>query len=99
MYNIINKRGQVCPHFIKKNDNFNLRFINYLNSKHYIKSKKIYSDNFHFSKNELNKAHNPYKQYLTTYSISKNSIDINDIFNSLKNKDKKIIEKEPNYFF
>ena len=99
MYRILNKKGQICSNFIKKNDNFNLRFINYLNSKHYIKSNKIYSDNFHFSKNDLSQAHDPYKQYLTTYKISKNSTDINDIFNSLKNKDKKIIEKEPNYFF
>ena len=30
MYRIINKRGQICPYFIKKNDNFNLRFINYI---------------------------------------------------------------------
>ena len=99
MFKIIGKKGEVCQNFIKKNENFNVRFINYLNSKDYIKSKKLFSENFHFSKNDLNKAHDPYKQYLTTYSISKNSVNINDIFNALNNKDKLIIEKEPNYFF
>ena len=99
MYKLINNKGQLCQNFIKKNDNYNLRFINYLNSNHYIKSKKLFNDNFHFSKNDLDKAHDYYKQYLNTYSISKNSINIKDIFNALNNKDKKIIEKEPNYFF
>ena len=99
IYKIINKKGLICQNFLKKIDNFNLKFINYLNSKSFIKSKKEFSDNFHFSKNDLNKAHDPYKQYLHSYSLSKNSINIKDVFNSLNNREKKIIEKEPNYFF
>ena len=99
MYNIINKKGQICQTFLKKNDNFNLKFFNYLNSKYFIKCKKDFSEKIHFSKNDLNKAHDPFKQYLTTYSITKNSITLKDIFDSLNNRDKKIIEKEPNFFF
>ena len=99
LYKLINKKGDICQNFIKKNENFNVKFINYLNSKEFINNKKLFYENFHFSKNDLNKAHDPYKQYFTAYSISKNSININDIFNELNNKDKIIIEKEPNYFF
>ena len=99
IFKIMNKKGLICHNFLKKNDNFNLRFINYLNSKNFIKSKKEFSDNFHFSKNDLNQAHDPYKQYLNEYSLSKNSINYKDVLNSLNNKEKKIIEKEPNYFF
>ena len=95
MYNIINKKGQICQTFLKKNDNFNLKFFNYLNSKYFIKCKKDFSEKIHFSKNDLNKAHDPFKQYLTTYSITKNSITLKDIFDSLNSSDKKIIEKEP----
>ena len=99
MYKLINKNGKICQNFIKKNDNYNIRFINYYNSNDFIKSKRLFNDNFHFSKNELSKAHDPFKQYLETDSISKNSINIKNLFNSLSNKDKKIIQKEPNYFF
>ena len=99
MYKLIQKKGQLCQSFEKKNDSFNLRFVNYLNSNHYINSKKIYNSHFRFSKNDLNKAHNPYNHYLKTFDLSENSINLNDIFNSFNNKDKKIIEKEPEYFF
>jgi hypothetical protein len=89
----------MCQSFEKKNDSFNLKFINYFNSKHYINCKRLYNTNFRFSKNELNMGHDPYKQYLSTYTISKNSINLKDIFNSLDPKEKKMIEKEPDYFF
>ena len=88
MYKIINRNGKLCQNFIKKNESYNLRFINYLNSKDYINCKKLYSDNFHFSKNELNKGHDPFKQYLETDLLSKNTINIKDFFNSLNIKDK-----------
>ena len=99
MYKLIKNNGQLCQSFEKKNESFNLKFINYFNSKHYIKSKKLYNTNFRFSKNELNMGHDPYKQYLSAYTISKNSMNLKDIFNSLDRKEKKIIEKEPDYFF
>ena len=99
MYKLIKKNGQMCQSFEKKNESFNLKFMNYFNSKHYINSKKLFNSNFRFSKNELNMGHDPYKQYLSTYTISKNSINLKDIFNSLDSKEKKIIEKEPDYFF
>ena len=99
MYKLINKNGKICQNFIKKNQNYNIRFINYYNSNDFIKSKRLFNNNFHFSKNELSKAHDPFKQYLEIDSISKNSINIKNLLNSLSNKDKKIIQKEPNYFF
>jgi hypothetical protein len=99
MYKLIKKNGQMCQSFEKKNESFNLKFMNYFNSKHYINSKKLFNSNFRFSKNELDMGHDPYKQYLSTYTISKNSINLKDIFNSLDSKEKKIIEKEPDYFF
>ena len=67
--------------FHKKNKSYNIRFINYYNSNDFIKSKKLFNDNFHFSKNELSKAHDPFKQYLEIDSISKNSINIKNLFN------------------
>jgi hypothetical protein len=44
-------------------------------------------------------GHDLYKQYLSTYTITKNSLNLKDVFNSLDPKEKKIIEKEPDYFF
>ena len=99
MYKLIKKNGQMCQSFEKKNETFNMKFINYFNSKHYINSKKLYNSNFRFSKNELNMGHDPYKQYLSTYTITKNSMNLKDIFNSLDRKEKQIMEKEPDYFF
>lgn len=99
MFKLIKNNGQMCQSFEKKNESFNLKFINYFNSKHYINSKKLYNSNFRFSKNELNMGHDPYKQYLSTYTITKNSLNLKDIFNSLDQKEKKIIEMEPDYFF
>lgn len=99
MYKLIKKNGQMCQSFEKKNESFNLKFKNYFNSKHYINSKRLYNTNFRFSKNELNMGHDLYKQYLSTYTITKNSLNLKDVFNSLDPKEKKIIEKEPDYFF
>ena len=62
MYKLINKNGKVCQNFIKKNQNYNIRFINYYNNNDFIKSKRLFNNNFHFSKNELSKAHDPFKQ-------------------------------------
>ena len=64
MCKIINRNGLLCQNFVKKNESYNAKFINYINSKDYINRKTLYSDNFHFSKNELNKSHDPFKQYL-----------------------------------
>ena len=49
MYKLINKNGKICQNFIKKNKSYNIRFINYYNSNDFIKSKKLFNDNFHFS--------------------------------------------------
>ena len=99
MYKLIQKHGELCESFEKKNESYNTKFINYLNSKKYINSKKHYNSYFHFSKNDLSKAHDPYKQYMKTNEIAQNSINLKEIFSSLNNKDKRIIEKEPDFFF
>ena len=90
--------ANLCQHFEKQNENFNLRLINYLNSDSYIMSKKLYHKNFRFSKNDIDSAHDLSKQIIETNDIKKNSLSPREIFDSFSKKEQKIISLEPKFF-
>ena len=59
---IINNRRSTCNIYDKKNDIFNGKLYNYLNSNSFYEKNKKFHRIFHFSKNDLNIAHDFTKQ-------------------------------------
>ena len=88
----------VCNHYEKNNNDFNFKFMEYLNSSRYMAIKKQFQNNFHFNKNDLNKAHDPFEQMIDLSEFSIGVYKISDIFKQLNENEKKNILLDPYYF-
>ena len=90
----------ICETFDKKNDLFNIKLKNYLNSDKYIKGKKLEHDKFNNNKKEFSSSHNILNYYYEPPIDKKSNEELMacTILNNLSDKDKKIISLNPKYF-
>ena len=70
---IINNEKYQCNSFERKNNHFNDRLHNYLNSHSFFEKNKVFHRNFHFSKYDLNLCHDFKKHYIEPMNPDKNT--------------------------
>lgn len=96
---IINNRRSTCNIYDKKNDIFNGKLYNYLNSNSFYEKNKKFHRIFHFGKNDLNIAHDFTKHYVEPYNQEKNTkLTSKLVLKLLNEEDIKLIHSDP-YFF
>ena len=96
---VINNEKGKCLSFERKNNHFNDRLHNYLNSYSFFEKNKNYHRNFHFSKSDLNLGHDFKKHYIKPYNPKQNTkLTSNLVLELLNEEDKKMIYSDP-YFF
>lgn len=98
LYKILVNESQICQDFEKKNEVFNLKVMNYLNSKTFINNQKLLNNNLHFSKNELNRTNNPYMHLFKMSQLQQNLITPKDILNNLNESERKLFLDEPKFY-
>ena len=98
LYKILVNEPQVCQDFEKKNEVFNLKVMSYLNSKSFINNRKLFNNDFHFSKNELNRTNSPYTHLVNISRLQQNLITFKDITNYLNENEKKLFLDEPKFY-
>ena len=95
---INNEKGQ-CHSFERKNNHFNYRLHNYLNSDSFFEKNKKFHRKFHYSKNDLNLCHDFRKHYIKPNNPEENTkLTSNLVLRLLNEEDKKMIYSDP-YFF
>ena len=90
----------ICDTFEKRNELFNIKLKNYLDSDRYIKGKKLESDNFDQNKKGFSSSHNLLNYYYESLIDKKSNEEIKaySLINSLSKDEKKIIYINPKYF-
>ena len=95
---INNEKGQ-CHSFERKNNHFNYRLHNYLNSYSFFEKNKNFHRKFHYSKNDLNLGYDFRKHYIKPNNPEQNiKLTSNLVLKLLNDEDKKLIYSDP-YFF
>ena len=92
------KSINLCSNYENKNFNFNMKLIDFLNSKININNTLNYHKNFHFNKNENGEAHNRL-QFLTDIESMKDNENQKKLLEKyLTPNEINLLEEEPNYF-
>ena len=90
----------ICDTFEKRNELFNIKLRNYLDSDRYIRGKQLESDNFDQNKKGFSSSHNLLNYYYESLIDKKANEEIKaySLINSLSKDEKKMIYINPKYF-
>ena len=92
------KAINLCSNYETKNFNFNMKLIDFLNSKININNTLNYHKTFHFNKNENGEAHNRLNFLTDIESMKDNENQKKILEKYLTPKELNLLEEEPNYF-
>ena len=90
----------ICDTFEKRNNSFNIKLKNYLQSDRYIKGKEIESDNLHQNKKGFSSSHDLLKFYYEPQVDKETNEELMaySIFNNFSDDERNIMSSNPKYF-
>lgn len=90
----------ICDTFEKRNDFFNIKLKNYLDSDRYLKGKKLESDNLNQNKKGFSSSHNLLNYYYESLVNKKSNEEIKaySLMNNLSDDERQMMYINPKYF-
>ena len=92
------KSLNLCSNFESKNFNFNMKLIDFLNSKINVNNSLKFHKTFHFNKNENGEAHNRLNFLTDIDSLKDNESKKKILEKYLNQNELNLLEEEPNFF-
>ena len=92
------KSINLCSNFEQKNFNFNMKLIDFLNSKINVNNSLKFHKTFHFNKNENGEAHNRLNFLTDIDSLKDNENQQKLLEKYLNQNELNLLEEEPNFF-
>ena len=90
----------ICDTYEKRNDLFNIKLKNYLNSDRYLKGKELESDNLNQNKKGFSSSHNLLNYYYKSLIDKKSNEEIKaySLINNLSDDERQLMYSNPKYF-